>query len=694
LICTLLLGLTVFTRADTWKKPTFWYMGVVNQHHKGSQKVGKGTATLISPQWALTAKHVAQFKIGHPNGGAMEIVFGSGERAYVTKAYPAPGEDIALCRLNRTINSIEKTALMTGCWAGADGLVTFTHVGKSGGLHWKRNVKGRGSCHGFDIKNGNPGKAGDSGGFFGFERSGCRNVQFSVIHGGGNGPQVGPLKAWITNTINTHGGDQPEWVTKSEVRNGMPGSNHTWSGGGASKKWNDYNNWSTCGKPGVSGNSNTANSEIAQLAYKADTAKYQPEPQLENNWSIGKIVFKKSTHHDLTVRDDSSWNVNNGSNRRRITLNGNSGEGIWVEDDVQGSYVYDFEQGIRIVMANDLDWRIDGDETLLLRGRLSGSGKLTKLGTGTLEFVDRNGQCTNNGSTDLDLLLGTVVLNKTANSTTIGGDILINGPGATLRLENREQIGDNATVTVQSGLFHQNNWHETIGTLSLRGGAMISGSLTGTADIDARSGVVFSDLLGTAGLNKVTTGTVSLYGSSSYSGPSTISKGELRIMGSHEHAGDYAVNGGTLSGNGTIDGPTMIAAGGTLAPGAGGIGSLGIHNDVSLEGSTRMEINGDTLAADQVTGMATIHYGGTLELVLIGGTLDEYDGFLLFDAQSYTGAFTTLNFPAIPSNLVWRTETLHEDGSISIGDPAKPLVSNTGISALTVTNATLNGTLV
>ena len=690
------LGLTGanMLHADTHKAPTFWYMGKVNQHHNDSQKVGNGTATLISPQWALTAKHVAQFKLRNPNGGALEIVFGSGERAFVTNVYPAPGEDVALCRLNRRIDNIEKTALMSGCWAGSDGLVTFTHAGKSGGLHWKRGVKGRGSCHGFDIKNGNPGKAGDSGGFFGFERSACRNVQFSVIHGGGNGPQVGPLKSWITNTINTHGGDHPEWVTRDVVTGGTDETDHTWTGGGKNVNWNDYNNWSTCGKPGVNSSSNTSNSEIARLVYKSNSSREQPEPRLEKDWSIGTIVFLGTGHRDITVRNDAHWKLETGAARRRINLNGNNGQGIVVDSDANGSYTHDFQAGIRIVMENDLDWIINGNETLVMRGRLSGAGTLTKKSSGTLSFVGTDDEVTNNGSNALDIQQGVVLLDKKQNTSTIGGDILLSGPTATLRLNRNEQISESSTVTMQAGLFDLNSKIETIGALVMDGGAILPGTLAGTSGFEVRSGFAFADLDGSVGLNKTTPASVSLYGANTYSGPTTVTEGELRVVGSHQGAGSYTVNGaGTLSGTGSLDGHTTVD--GTLAPGQGSIGTLTVKNNVQLNGIARMEINGDSLTADRVTGMAHLNYGGTLEIVLSAGTLEENDAFELFDAETYGGAFTNMILPTISTDLVWRTETLLDNGILSIGHPDKPFVSNrSGASGVSITNTTLNGALI
>ena len=77
------------------------------------------------------------------------------------------------------------------------------------GYHRNRRgygIKGGESCYHLKTNGTRPGKAGDSGGAYLIERY-CdySHVMFSVLHGGGYGPQVAPLKKWIDNLYDPDG---------------------------------------------------------------------------------------------------------------------------------------------------------------------------------------------------------------------------------------------------------------------------------------------------------------------------------------------------------------------------------------------------------------------------------------------------------------------------------------------------------
>jgi outer membrane autotransporter protein len=122
-------------------------------------------------------------------------------------------------------------------------------------------------------------------------------------------------------------------------------------------------------------------------------------------------------------------------------------------------------------------------------------------------------------------------------------------------------------------------------------------------------------------------------------------------------------NAGTLGGTGTIPCPVDIGPGGTLSPGAS-IGTLTINNTLTLhaDSTTRMEINATASTRDQVVGVTTLSYGGTLAVVNLGGVLTVNDSFKLFTAETYTGAFAAIT-PATPApGLAWEVSTLATDG--------------------------------
>src|SRR5262249_37045763 len=102
------------------------------------------------------------------------------------------------------------------------------------------------------------------------------------------------------------------------------------------------------------------------------------------------------------------------------------------------------------------------------------------------------------------------------------------------------------------------------------------------------------DITGAGNLFKGGTGTLTLIGTSTYSGTTLLSSGTLEINGSQPNS-PVVVFGGTLRGAGTIGALTM--QGGTLDPGrVAGIGRLTVNGDVRLEQNAtfRVRLNGTT----------------------------------------------------------------------------------------------------
>lgn len=491
------LACTTLLMADTYQNPNFKYVGRTKQYHTDSGKIGLGTCTLISKNWILTAYHVAKFRDQNPGEGRFAVYFrGSTVESTVRNVYKAPGVDVALCEIKPAISNdgtkaIPPVALMDGRFTdGADGTITFTMIGHQGGLHYHRNRKGHGTnggesfYHSKDANGNRPGKAGDSGGAWVIERTGStitsQDVQFAVIHGGGTGPQVGPLKDWINNKIaDINPGQTVTWVTKSHTKNGTPSDVYTWTGYGKSKTWKTLGNWSPNGTPGVNGAADAADDVAAELAWMGNKSEVYAEPKLENNWSLGQIRFGGNKDHDMTILDSSSWDGSTGGGRKRILLNGKDNIAFDVESDPDGTFTYTIEEGIRILVDNDLYCDVHGDETLRIEGRVSGVGRITKRGSGTLKFANMGERVTNDGVNALDILGGVVIVSKEPNVPNIGADVLLDGAGAVLHLETSEQIADTAIVTVRRGLVGFRGGTETVGGLVLESEGVLEFELGG-----------------------------------------------------------------------------------------------------------------------------------------------------------------------------------------------------------------------
>ena len=207
-----LLSLLVIPATGTMKKSPFGYCGGWLGQHSGSNRIGKGTAELIAPSWAITAAHVAKPKATNPGQRHVQINFG-GHKAGVVKAYVAPQGDLALVRLKSPMKAWPKVALLDKPLTKKDGVIKFTLVGHSGGLHFHRDRRARGmglNARHITTKKDNPGKAGDSGGAWVIERNG-QHVLFAVIHGGGVGTQPAALRKWIDQTMKSSG-EKANWV--------------------------------------------------------------------------------------------------------------------------------------------------------------------------------------------------------------------------------------------------------------------------------------------------------------------------------------------------------------------------------------------------------------------------------------------------------------------------------------------------
>ena len=210
-----------------------------------------------------------------------------------------------------------------------------------------------------------------------------------------------------------------------------------------------------------------------------------------------------------------------------------------------------------LVLASNLDVVHNGSGTLTFNRAVTGSGALTKTGSGTLAFTGGTVANTYSGLTTVSA--GGLTLTKTAATDAIAGNVLVNGTG-TLTLGAANQIKDTSNVEVAAGTFALATFAETVNGVKLTGGAITgtTGVLTSTTAYDLQSGSASAILGGTAGATKTTAGTVTLSGANTYAGVTTISDGTLSVgsIGNGGAAGNLGqatnaaanlvFNGGTL----------------------------------------------------------------------------------------------------------------------------------------------------
>ncbi len=336
----------------------------------------------------------------------------------------------------------------------------------------------------------------------------------------------------------------------------------------------------------------------------------------------------------------------------------------------------------------------------------SGSGGTLQLGA-TIASSSRNYVLNANGTIDTNsydltnsgIISGTGTLTKSGNGTlTLDGTNIYSGgttiSGGTLRLGNAAGLGAAAgSLTVNAGALDMNGKNATVGLLTGSSGGVITTSSNGSSVLTASSASNsiyaggITNTSGTLGLAKSGTGTLTLTGSNSYSGVTTISAGALNIQ-----------NNNAL---GNTAGNTFIAAGARLQV-QGGLTNMaelltssnGIIENVSgnnvLSGTITKVGSAVTLLS--TSGTLTIQGGidGTVNSVnLQGAGGGEISGVISTAfGLTKTGVGTwTLSGP--------NTFSTNSGGSTFVGEGTLTLAaaSVTFGSALTVSNAATDATL-
>jgi len=222
---------------------------------------------------------------------------------------------------------------------------------------------------------------------------------------------------------------------------------------------------------------------------------------------------------------------------------------------------------------------------------LSGAGALTKIGNGVLTLSGAN---TYAGGTNVSV--GTLALGHATNT-----------------------LADAGTVTVTGGTLSLGANSDTVGAVILNSGSITgtTGVLTSTANYDLRSGAVSVILGGAAGLNKSTSGTVTLTGANAYAGATSVTNGTLTLSGAGAinassgitingasakfvHAGSVAVSPtvtltqGTLTGSGVINTVNVGAATGGIVSNNDGVGGAALTiGTLTLAGGASLNLFSD-----------------------------------------------------------------------------------------------------
>jgi autotransporter-associated beta strand protein len=274
--------------------------------------------------------------------------------------------------------------------------------------------------------------------------------------------------------------------------------------------------------------------------------------------------------------------------------------------------------------------------------------------------------------------------NTYSGQTTISRGILKLGANNTMPSGSVLNIGGAGNLTAT---FDLNGFNQTVGGLTHSGTNTAtldntSSTTTNTLTINQSASLNYNGAIaGGTALNLVKSGAgqLTLSGNNSvYAGSTVLSNGTLLVM-SDLGASPVTVNGGTLGGSGTLNAAVAVNTGGTLSPGTNGIGTLTINNTLTLAAgsTTTVQVDKGLVAADQVTGLTTVTYGGTLVVTNLSGTLDTNTAFTLFSATSHVGNFA--NIVGSPgTGLAWS----FTNGVLSVVTAASYATYPTNITAM------------
>jgi autotransporter-associated beta strand protein len=350
-------------------------------------------------------------------------------------------------------------------------------------------------------------------------------------------------------------------------------------------------------------------------------------------------------------------------------------------------------------------------------GTISGTGTLTKLGTGTLYFTGENdyggvstitagtlsigdGGTTGSISNSSISNSGSLHFNRSNNSTYSG---VISGTGTLTKL-------GAGTLYLTGANTYSGTSSITAGTLSLGdGGATGSVASTtisnnGSLEFNRSNDLTYSGVIsGTGSLSKRGTGALTLSGANTFDGATTISEGTL--VASHNSALGSATGGTTIQSGATlqISNGTTISAENLTLNGSGVSASSGalllsntgnyLSNEITLASDSKILINGSATDPTVVLG-AISGSSSSLTVDIPSGRQVSQSAAVNLNKLAFTGSSGVVNFSNAGntvSTIAADTGTLTyvNSSNLTIGTVNPSGITTTGPLSITTTSGDL-----
>ncbi len=396
----------------------------------------------------------------------------------------------------------------------------------------------------------------------------------------------------------------------------------TWDGGGANSNWTTATNWvgDVAPNPGD------------DLVFPSGTPQTFNDNDFPSATTFNSINLSGSAYNisGNSIALNAGIVATNGSNQRinnSLILNSNQAFTISL-----GGNSF-FLPGA--IDTNGKELTFNAGSSVQVQAVISGAGGLIKTGVGSLSLY-----ASNTFSGPMQVLQGGLnVYHQNALGTTNGNTSV--SPDASLALLN-------TIVTSEAFVFGGSLTSAGAGTKTLNGPILLS---TSNAIIYVFPGApltVNGSISGSGGFSKVSSDTLTLNGSNTYTGTTTVSGGGLLVNGS-QPGSPIVFLGDALGGTGRVG--TITVSGSlpkTLTPGVNGPGVLNCSN-VTLNSTTTfaVELNGTNPGSgyDQLNVTGNVSLANAVLQVFPGLVLSANYPFVIFNndgSDSINGTFSGL----------------------------------------------------